>query len=122
MTKSKRIGQVQVAGDKGVQNCKILRFHTERIRVAQESMPSNNKITELSNFHSAMKTTWQQKIILALEKGALCTCDIAYVIGLSIPATLHQLKHLHKQKLISYKNSGKMVYYSLRAEDMSKAS
>lgn len=109
----RRIRPGQRTGSPRPVSCKETRFHTEKIRQAQLSLPPENEIAELSKLGSIMTSTWQHKIIFALAKGRLCVCDIAYVIGLSIPATSRQLKYLLEQKLISYENDGKMVYYSL---------
>ncbi len=110
---SKQIRRDQEVGRARAPICKVLRFHFEKIRLAQQSLSADKEMTEISNLNSAIITKWQRMIIIALKKGPLCACDIAYAIGLSLPATSHQLKHLHKQKMISYNNSGKMVYYSL---------
>ena len=110
---SQRIKQGRVINRARAPICKVLRFHPEKIRLAQQSLSADKEIMEISNLNSARLTKWQRMIIIALKRGALCACDVAYAIGLSIPATSHQLKQLHKQKMISYNNSGKMVYYSL---------
>jgi ArsR family transcriptional regulator len=93
--------------------CKETRFHTEKISEARNSLPPEYEIVKLSKLDSTMTSTWQQRIIFALAKGRLCVCDIAYVIGLSIPATSRQLAHLHERKLVSYEHVGKMLYCSL---------
>jgi hypothetical protein len=107
---SKLTKQSQETGKARTQKCRALRFHAEEIEKAQSSLPSEKEIAELSNLTSAITSIWQRKIIFALAKGRLCVCDIAYVIGLSIPATAHQLKHLHEQKLIGYENDGSMAW------------
>ncbi|NOY89025.1 MAG: winged helix-turn-helix transcriptional regulator [FCB group bacterium] len=77
-------------------------------------------MSELVNLYAAIASDTRLKIIFALEKVELCVCDISHVIGLSIPATSHQLKYLHEQKILKYRNDGKMVYYSLHNKRLVK--
>ena len=109
---SKRKRQGMRAGRAGSPTCKVLRFHSVKIRNAQQSLASDKETAGLSSLDSAINTTWHKKIVLALANGRLCVCDIAYVIGLSIPATSYQLKLLNKQKLIGYETVGKVVFCS----------
>lgn len=109
---SKRKRQGMGTGRAGSPTCKVLRFNWEKIREVQRSLASDKETAGFSGLDSTINTTWQKKIILALATGRLCICEIAYVIGLSIPATSYELKLLNEQKLISYETVGKVVFCS----------
>ena len=98
------------------ETCKVICFNTEKVKDVKKSLPTEKEFEELVQFYASLGHLSRLKIIFALAKGELCVCDIANVLGLSIPATSHQLKYLYEQKLLKYRNDGKMVYYSLNSE------
>ncbi len=102
-----------VASRNSIPVCKERCFHPEAVKRAERSMPSEKEIDDLATLYSALASPVRLKIICALEKVDLCVCDIAHILGLSIPATSHQLKYLYERKLLTFRNEGKMVYYSL---------
>lgn len=100
------------------QSCKVICFNVEKVKDIKQSLPTEKEFEELVRLYAALGNITRLKIIFALAKGELCVCDIANVLGLSIPATSHQLKYLYEQKLLNYRNDGKMVYYSLNSEHL----
>ena len=99
-------------------SCKVICFNVEKVEEVKNSLPKEKEFDELVSLYAALGNITRLKIIFALAKGELCVCDIANVLGLSIPATSHQLKYLYEQKLLKFRNDGKMVYYSLNSEDL----
>jgi ArsR family transcriptional regulator len=53
------------------------------------------------------------KIIVRLQYGELCVCEISEIINLSIPATSQQLKMLRQGNILKLRNEGKTAFYSL---------
>ena len=98
------------------EKCKVICFNTEKVKDVKKSLPTEKEFEELVQLYAALGNLTRLKIIFALAKGEICVCDIANVLDLSIPATSHQLKYLYEQKLLKYRNDGKMVYYSLNSE------
>lgn len=99
-------------------SCKVICFNIEKVKEVKKSLPTEREFQELVELYAALGNITRLKIIFALAKGELCVCDIANVLGLSIPATSHQLKYLYEQKLLKYRNDGKMVYYKLNSEKL----
>lgn len=99
-------------------SCKVICFNVEKVNEVKRSLPKERELDELVALYAALGNITRLKIIFALAKAELCVCDIANVLGLSIPATSHQLKYLYEQKLLNYRNDGKMVYYSLNSEHL----
>lgn len=98
--------------------CKVTFFNAEKVKEAKGSLPAEEELEELVLLYAALGNTTRLKIIFLLAKGELCVCDISSVLGLSIPATSHQLKHLYQMRLLKYRNDGKMVYYRLNSESL----
>lgn len=104
------------SGNGKAEKCKVICFDAEKVKDVKKSLPTEKEFEELVQLYAALGNLTRLKIIFALAKGEICVCDIANVLGLSIPATSHQLKYLYEQKLLKYRNDGKMVYYSLNSE------
>lgn len=99
-------------------SCKVICFNIEKVEEVKNSLPTEKEFEELVVLYAALGNITRLKIIFALAKGELCVCDIANVLGLSIPATSHQLKYLSEIKILKSRNDGKMVYYELNSEDL----
>ena len=101
-----------------VNSCKVICFNVEKVEEVKNSLPTEKEFEELVVLYAALGNITRLKIIFTLAKGELCVCDIANVLGLSIPATSHQLKYLSEIKILKSRNDGKMVYYELNSEDL----
>lgn len=99
-------------------SCKVICFNIEKVEEVKNALPTEKEFEELVVLYAALGNITRLKIIFALAKGELCVCDIANVLGLSIPATSHQLKYLSEIKILKSRNDGKMVYYELNSEDL----
>ena len=60
------------------------------------------------------------RIVAALAVEALCVCDVAAVVGLSISAASHQLKRLRDCGVVQYRKDGRMAYYRLSDEHLQR--
>lgn len=50
---------------------------------------------------------------LAISGEALCVCDIALVLGMSVSALSHQLRFLRERGAVDRRKVGRVVYYRL---------
>ena len=99
-------------------SCKVICFNVEKVKEVKKTLPNEREFQELVELYAALGNITRLKIIFALAKGELCVCDIANILGLSIPATSHQLKYLFEMKILKSRNDGKMVYYKLNSEKL----
>lgn len=76
-------------------------------------MIKEEKVVDLSELFKVFGDPTRLKIISVLLEKEQCVCDIASKIKASQSATSHQLRILKQSKLIKYRKSGKVVYYSL---------
>ncbi|NOY10512.1 MAG: helix-turn-helix transcriptional regulator [Archaeoglobi archaeon] len=88
----------------------------EYIEEVISSLPSDESIVELAEFLEAFADSTRIKILLALSRHELCTCDLSAITGISVSAVSHQLRVLRDKKLVKYRREGRNVYYSLDDE------
>jgi len=93
--------------------CKVTCFNEELIREIQDSLVTETELQNLAEFYKLLGSPVRLKILFALGKGELCVCDLAHILGLSMPATSQQLKQLRQQGLLNHRSDGRMSYYSL---------
>ncbi len=93
--------------------CAVPCFKEELVAEIKGWLPDDSEVRRVATLHGALADPSRLKILLALSRGELCVCDVSHVIGLSISATSHQLRLLRNLNLVSYRNDGKMAYYSL---------
>ncbi len=71
----------------------------------------------LSRIFKVLGDETRAKIVYALAQAErLCVCDIAQIVGLSLPAVSHHLRVLRELDIARANKEGKMVFYSLADE------
>ncbi len=93
--------------------CKVVCFNEELVNEIKDAMIAAEELRDLAEFYKLLGSPVRLKIIFALGKGELCVCDLAHILGLSMPATSQQLKLLRQQGILNHRNDGRMAYYSL---------
>ncbi len=96
--------------------CAVPCFKEELVAEIKGWLPDDSEVHRVATLHGTLADPSRLKILLALSRGELCVCDVSHVIGLSISATSHQLRLLRNLNLVSYRNDGKMAYYSLTGD------
>ena len=76
-------------------------------------MPSPEMVEGLADFFSIFGDSTRVRILLVLDTGEMCVCDISETLGMSMSATSHQLRMLREAHLVSSRREGKNIYYSL---------
>ena len=76
-------------------------------------MPSPEMVDGLADFFSIFGDSTRVRILLALDTGEMCVCDISETLGMSMSATSHQLRMLREAHLVSSRRDGKNIFYSL---------
>ncbi len=91
-----------------------------RIQNARKLISDEGKIIEIAEKLKLLGNNSRLKIIISLQYGELCVCEIAEIIKLSIPATSQQLKMLRQSNIVRLRNKGKTAYYSLAKPEIPK--
>ncbi len=105
---------IRSAPDNGI--CAVPCFKEELVTKIKGWLPDDSEVRKVATLHGALADPSRLKILLALSRGELCVCDVSHVVGLSISATSHQLRLLRNLNLVSYRNDGKMAYYTLTSD------
>ena len=93
--------------------CECAEVHRDVIDKTRLKMPSVETLYELADFFKIFGDSTRMSILFAIDSGPMCVCDIAELLGMTKSAVSHQLKILRQSALITYKKSGKNVFYSL---------
>ena len=98
---------------RGAPICMCEELHKDLIERNRAIMPEEQLIYELSDFFRIFGDSTRISILCAIDKEPMCVCDIAALLGMTKSAVSHQLKVLRQSNLVTYRKSGKNVYYSL---------
>ena len=98
---------------KDVPLCEREEHHLRAQEKSMGKMPSETVIYELSDFFKILGDSTRMRILFALDGAPLCVCDLADLLGMTKSAVSHQLKILRQSDLVTYRKSGKNVYYAL---------
>ena len=99
--------------EKEIPHCEDFEIHSEVIDKRREQMPPVEKIYDLADFFKIFGDATRMNILFALDGDPLCVCDIASLLNMTKSAVSHQLKILRNADLITYRKSGKNVFYTL---------
>ena len=99
--------------EKNAPSCEGEELHEEVINKKREEMPAENTLYDLSDFFKILGDSTRVSILFAIDGEPMCVCDIANLLGMTKSAVSHQLKILRQSDLVTYRKSGKNVYYSL---------
>ena len=93
------------------QVCEIFSFDEKLVARIQEQLAD---VEGLSSIFKVLGDETRARIVYALSQAdRLCVCDIAQIVGLSLPAVSHHLRVLRELNLARATKEGKMVFYSL---------
>lgn len=93
--------------------CETHEVHGDRVRRAREFMPDPGTVNNLADFFKIFGDGTRVRILLALDAGEMCVCDISETLGMSMSAVSHQLRMLREAKLVTSRREGRSVFYSL---------
>lgn len=96
--------------------CDVTVIHEEIVNQVINQLPSLEEIDKMSKLFKVLGDNTRLKIINALLKTEMCVCDISYLLNMSQSLISHQLRVLKDARLVKYRRSGKVVYYSLDDE------
>ena len=93
------------------QVCEIFSFDEKLVTQIKRQVAASKG---LSRVFKVLGDETRAKIVYALSQAdRLCVCDIAQIVGLSLPAVSHHLRVLRELDMARATKEGKMVFYSL---------
>ncbi len=90
-----------------IKNCK------SKLKAAQKSLVSLSNILALAGNEVRLKI-----IYLLEEERELCPCDLADILGMSIPAVSQHLRKLKDGNIVETRKEGQTIYYSLLQQNL----
>ncbi len=100
--------------------CAVKGIHRNVINSVKQKMPESVALFELSDFFKLFGDSTRLGIIWALSESEMCVCDLCALLKMKQPAVSHQLKNLKQTRVVKSRRDGKVVYYSLDDEHISK--
>lgn len=92
---------------KQIKNCK------KKLKTAQKSFANLSNILALAGNEARLKIVY-----LLEEEKELCPCDLADILGMSIPAVSQHLRKLRDGNIVETRKEGQTIYYSLTQENL----
>ena len=100
--------------------CSENHVHENIVSIVKEKMPDDDLIYDLAELFKVFGDSTRAKILSSLEISELCVCDICECLNMTKSAVSHQLRILRQSKLVKARKSGKVVFYSLDDDHVSK--
>jgi len=91
-----------------------------QIKECRKKVSQNEKtFSRLSNILSLAGSDVRLKILFLLEEeDKLCPCDIADILGMTVPAISQHLRKMKDGNIIESRRVGQTIYYSLSEENL----
>ena len=99
--------------DRDAVACECREVHEDNVRRAKEFMPDAETVDGLADFFKLFGDGTRVRILLALDAGEMCVCDISETLGMTMSAVSHQLRMLREAKLVTSRREGRSMIYSL---------
>lgn len=93
--------------------CSINLIDEAKVAAVRNAMPSEEILSRLAETFRVLGDPTRVRILHALSLEELCVCDIASLLGTTKSAISHQLRLLRSLRVVKYRKTGRVVYYSL---------
>jgi DNA-binding transcriptional ArsR family regulator len=93
--------------------CEISLVDARKVLRARSKVPPDALLHEQAERFKLLGDPTRLRILHALSDEELCVCDLAALLDSSPSAVSHQLRLLRAARLVRFRKSGKMVYYTL---------
>lgn len=103
-----------------IDRCGATVIHQDTVDKVRGIMLPDEKMSVLAEFFKVFGDATRIKILYALSHEEMCVCDISMLLDMSQSAISHQLKVLRHGRLVKQRKDGKVVYYSLNDDHISK--
>ena len=100
--------------------CQVHVVHLKRVERAWQESISNKDLERLSLTYKVLGNDTRLKMVMALQGGEMCVCDLAAFTELSDSAVSHQLRRLKDLDLVKQRRDGQILYYSLNDDHVAE--
>lgn len=85
----------------------------DKVKTAQKSFVSLSNILALAGNEVRLKIVY-----LLEEEKEICPCDLADILGMTIPAVSQHLRKLKDGNIVETRKEGQTIYYSLTLDNL----
>lgn len=100
--------------------CDTTVIHYDIVENVKSKLPPEEPVYDVAELFKIFGDSTRARIICALEISEMCVCDIAALLNMTSSAISHQLRVLKQSSIVKSRRVGKVVYYSLADEHISK--
>lgn len=100
--------------------CESNVIHYDIVESVKKRLPPEEPVYDVAELFKIFGDSTRARIICALEISEMCVCDIAALLNMTSSAISHQLRVLKQSSIVKSRREGKVVYYSLADEHISK--
>ena len=100
--------------------CQAEIVHTDVLETVRTQLPPDEVLYDLAELFKIFGDSTRIKILYALLQSELCVCDIAGLLDVTQSAVSHQLRVLKASKLVKFRREGKVGFYSLADDHVSR--
>ncbi len=97
--------------------CEIFCSDREKVDRVKEHL---NGLEVMVDIFKALGDNTRFKIVFALWHEELCVCDLALAVDMPVAAVSYHLRYLRSLRLVRYDKRGKMVFYRLDDDHVSR--
>lgn len=99
-----------------VESCSCNVIHKDVVEEVKDKLPQEEILYDLAELFKVFGDSTRIKIICSLFESEMCVCDLSALLNISQSAISHQLRVLKSARLVKFRRSGKVIYYSLDDE------
>ena len=100
--------------------CESTVIHYDIVEKVRVKLPPEEPVYDVAELFKIFGDSTRARIICALEISEMCVCDIAALLNMTSSAISHQLRVLKQSSIVKSRREGKVVYYSLSDEHISR--
>ena len=100
--------------------CDTTVIHYDIVEKVKAKLPPEEPVYDVAELFKIFGDSTRARIICALEISEMCVCDIAALLNMTSSAISQQLRVLKQACIVKSRRVGKVVYYSLADEHISK--
>jgi ArsR family transcriptional regulator, lead/cadmium/zinc/bismuth-responsive transcriptional repressor len=95
------------------ETCDVRVVHMDRVNRARKEISADQELNRLAETFKVLGDPTRLKIVMALDGGEMCVCDLAAFVDLTESAVSHQLRRLRDMALVRHRRERQMLFYSL---------
>lgn len=93
--------------------CEVRCVNEQRVRRARRGSKSPAAVAALAETFKVLGDPTRLRVVHALSCEELCVCDLAALLEMPQSTISHSLRALRQMRLVQYRKEGKIAYYSL---------